>query len=43
MRSLGKPRHRWRILLVNIDLKETGWDGMDWIHLTQDMNHCRFL
>lgn len=21
---------------IKMDLKETGWDGMDWIHLAQD-------
>jgi hypothetical protein len=28
-RPLGRPRHRW-------DLREIGWDGMDWIDLPQD-------
>jgi len=22
-----------------VDLKETGWDGVDWIELAQDMGH----
>jgi hypothetical protein len=22
---------------------ERGWDRMDWIHLTQNMDHCRAL
>jgi hypothetical protein len=23
---------------IKIDLREIGWDGMDWIHLAQDRN-----
>jgi hypothetical protein len=30
-RTLGRPRHRR-------DLKEIGWEGVDWIHLAQDRN-----
>jgi hypothetical protein len=29
-RPLGRPRHRW------VNLRELGWDGMDWIKLAQD-------
>jgi hypothetical protein len=32
-RPLGRPRHRW-VDNVEIDLREIGWDGMDWIDLT---------
>jgi hypothetical protein len=28
-RPLGRPRCRW----VDMDLREIGWDGMDWIDL----------
>jgi hypothetical protein len=34
-RPLGRPRYRW-VDNVKIDLRETGWDGMDWIDLVQD-------
>jgi hypothetical protein len=34
---LGRPRHRW-VNNIKIDLRETGWDGVDWIDLTQDRN-----
>jgi hypothetical protein len=27
-RSLGRPRRRW-VYNIKIDLRETGWDGMD--------------
>jgi hypothetical protein len=29
----GRPRRKDNI---KMDLKETGWNGMDWIHLAQD-------
>jgi hypothetical protein len=32
-RSLGRPRRTWEDIKMN--LGETGWDRMDWIHLTQ--------
>jgi hypothetical protein len=31
-RSLGRPRRRW-VDNIKIDLREIGWDGMDWIDL----------
>jgi hypothetical protein len=34
-RPLGKPRRRW-MNNIKIDLKEIGWDGVDWIDLAQD-------
>jgi hypothetical protein len=36
-RPLGRPRRRW-VNHIKIDLKEIGWDGMDWIDLAQDMD-----
>jgi hypothetical protein len=32
---LGRPRHRW-IDNIKIDLKEIGFEDMDWIDLAQD-------
>jgi hypothetical protein len=32
---LGKPRRRW-VDNIKMDLREIGWDGMDWIDLAQD-------
>jgi hypothetical protein len=29
-RPLGRPRHR-RMNNIKIDLRDMGWDGMDWI------------
>jgi len=31
-RPLGKPRRRWGD--IRMDLRDTGWEGVDWIHLT---------
>jgi hypothetical protein len=33
MRPLGIPRHRW-VDNIDMDLREIGWGGMDWIGLT---------
>jgi hypothetical protein len=37
-RPLGRPRCIWEHN-INIDLKEIGWEGVDWIHLAQDRDH----
>jgi hypothetical protein len=34
-RQLGRPRCRW-VDNIKMDLREIGWDGMDWIDLPQD-------
>jgi hypothetical protein len=31
---LGRPRRRW-VDNIKMDLREIGWDGMDWIDLAQ--------
>jgi hypothetical protein len=41
-RPLGRPRHRWENN-IKVDLRETGWGGMDWIDLAQDRNQWRVL
>jgi hypothetical protein len=41
-RPLGRPRGRW-VDNIKIDLREIGWDGMDWIDLAQDRDHWRVL
>jgi hypothetical protein len=41
-RPLGRPRRRW-VDNIKIDLRELGWDGMDWIELAQDKDHWRAL
>jgi hypothetical protein len=33
-RPLGGPRRRW-VDDIKMDLRETGWDGMDWIDLAK--------
>jgi hypothetical protein len=41
-RLLGRPRRRWGDN-INMDLRETGWGGMDWIELAQNRDHGRAL
>jgi hypothetical protein len=31
------------IYLINMDLKETGWEVVDWIYLAQGRTHLRLL
>jgi hypothetical protein len=39
-RPLGRPRRRWEDNII-LDLREIGWDDMDWIDLAQDRNQWR--
>jgi hypothetical protein len=39
-RPLGRPRRRWEDD-IEIDLREIGWGGMDWIDLAQDRDEWR--
>jgi hypothetical protein len=41
-RPLGRPRRRW-VDNIKMDLREIGWDGMDWIELAQDRDQWRAL
>jgi hypothetical protein len=41
-KPLIRPRGRWEDN-TGMNLKETGWEIVDWIHLTQDMNQWRTL
>jgi hypothetical protein len=34
-RTLGRPRRRWEHN-IRMDLKEIGWDCVDWIHAAKD-------
>jgi len=34
-RPLGRPRHRWEDN-INLDLREIGTDGVNWIWLARD-------
>jgi hypothetical protein len=38
-RPLGRPR----VDNIKMDLREIGWDGMDWIDLAQDRDQRRAL
>jgi hypothetical protein len=41
-RPLGRHRCRWEDN-NNMDLREIGWDGMDWINLAQNRDQWRAL
>jgi hypothetical protein len=41
-RQLGRPRRRW-VDNIKMDLREIGWDGMDWIGLAEDRDQWRAL
>jgi hypothetical protein len=39
-RPLGRQRRRW-VDNIQMDLREIGWDGMEWIDLAQDRDQWR--
>jgi hypothetical protein len=39
-RPLGRTKRRW-VDNFKMDLREIGWDDMDWIDLAQDMEQWR--
>jgi hypothetical protein len=41
-RPLGRRRTRW-VDNIKMDLSEIGWDGVDWIDLSQDREQRRAL
>jgi hypothetical protein len=41
-RPVGRPRYRWEDN-ININLREIGWGGMEWIDLAQDRDQWRAL
>jgi hypothetical protein len=41
-RPLGRPKRRWADN-IKMDLREIGWDGVDWIELEQDRNQRGLL
>jgi hypothetical protein len=41
-RPSARTRHKW-VDNVEVDLREIGWDGMDWIDLTQDRDRWMTL
>jgi hypothetical protein len=41
-RPLGRPRRRGGDNVI-MDLREIGWDGIDWIDLAQDRDQWRDL
>jgi hypothetical protein len=41
-RQLGRPRRR-RVDNIKMDLREIGWNGMDWIDVAQNRDQWRAL
>jgi hypothetical protein len=41
-RQLGRPRRSW-VENIKIDLREVGWDGIDWIDPAQDRDQWSAL
>jgi hypothetical protein len=41
-RPLGRPRRRWKYN-IRMDLQEVGYEGMDWIGLTQDRDRLQAI
>jgi hypothetical protein len=41
-RPLGRPRRTWEDN-IRMDLRETGWGGIDWIDLAQGRDQWRAL
>jgi hypothetical protein len=37
-KPLGRRRRRWEDN-IKMGLRETGWEGVDWIHLAQDWDN----
>jgi transcription termination factor 2 len=41
-RPLGRPRRRW-VDSIKMDLREIGWDGVNWIDMAQERDQWRAL
>jgi hypothetical protein len=41
-RPLGRRRRRW-VDNIKMDLREIGWDAVDWMDMAQDRDQCRAL
>ena len=39
-RPLGMPRCKWEDD-IKVDVKEIGWEGVDWMNLAEDRDKCR--
>jgi hypothetical protein len=43
MRWSGNDARRRRKDNIRMDLREIGWEGVDWMHVAQDMDQWRAL
>jgi hypothetical protein len=37
---LGRPRSRWENTII-VDLREMGWEGVDWMHVAENVDQWR--
>jgi hypothetical protein len=42
LKALGRPRRRW-VENIKMDLREIGWDVVDWFDTAQDRDQWRAL
>jgi hypothetical protein len=42
-RPLGRPKRRRWVDNIRMDLRERGWDGVDWIDMAHDKDQWRVL
>jgi hypothetical protein len=40
-RPLGRPKRRWQNSII-MDLREIGWESVDWKHVAQDRDQWQF-
>jgi hypothetical protein len=43
IRIIKSKRMRWWVNNIKMDLREIGWDGVDWMDMAQDRDQCRAL
>jgi hypothetical protein len=41
-RPLGRPRRR-SVDIIKMDLREVGWDGVDWVNMAKDRDQWRAI
>jgi hypothetical protein len=41
-KPFGRPKRRWEEH-IRMDLREIGWEGVDWMHMAQDRGQWQAL
>jgi hypothetical protein len=42
-RQVGRPKHRWVVILRMMNVRKIGWNGKNWIYLAHDRRRWRVL